>query len=190
VGTCIASVTQARGSLLATADFLLAVHNLKRSATDRSRTYAGSFRGGVMQGREPSLGAARALLGLADGADRAAVVHAYRRLAQATHPDRSDAPDAAARFDAITAAYRRALDGTGVDVPEPPATPPASPTVRITVHTTRDDPSPRTARWTVGRPVLFIGDPTVVDPPIVAGPVRVSPPSSYLRGARPDRRGG
>jgi hypothetical protein len=141
-----------------------------------------------MQGREPSLSAALALLGLAEGADRAAVIRAYRQLARETHPDRSDAPDAAARFAAITGAYRRALDGAGADVLEPP---PASTAVRITVHTTRDDPSPRPARTgAAGRQGLFIGDPTVVDPPIVAGPVRVVPPSFYLRGARSDRRGG
>jgi hypothetical protein len=133
-----------------------------------------------MQGRAPSMRAALALLGLAEGADREAVIHAYRRLARATHPDRSDAPDAAARFAAIAAAYREALDGTDASVLEPAT----SPTVPITVHATRDDPFLRRGAMTgVGRLGLdIIGDPTVIDPPIVAGPVRVVPPSFHPRG--------
>ena len=39
-----------------------------------------------------------------------AVIHAYRRLAKESHPDLTAAQDAAARFDAVTAAYRHVLD--------------------------------------------------------------------------------
>lgn len=51
-----------------------------------------------------------AVLGLAVDADRDAVIRAYRRLAKECHPDLSAAPDAAARFDAVTAAYRHLMD--------------------------------------------------------------------------------
>lgn len=62
-----------------------------------------------MRTPEPTVAAAYALLGVALDADREAVTRAYHRLARDNHPDLSDAPDAAARFDAVTAAYRCAL---------------------------------------------------------------------------------
>lgn len=52
--------------------------------------------------------AARAVLGLAPGADVAAVRAAYRRLARDLHPDRGGDPDA---FDRVTRAYRVLADG-------------------------------------------------------------------------------
>lgn len=60
--------------------------------------------------QRPTMSAALAILGVAEDADRDVVTRAYRRLARATHPDVSPAADAAERFDALTAAYRRALD--------------------------------------------------------------------------------
>ncbi|MGB0768761.1 MAG: DnaJ domain-containing protein, partial [Phycisphaeraceae bacterium] len=45
-------------------------------------------------------------LGLEPGTSAAAIKAAYRRLAAKHHPDRSDAPDAAERFQAIVEAYR------------------------------------------------------------------------------------
>ena len=46
------------------------------------------------------------VLGIPAGSDHETVASAYRRLARATHPDVSPEPDAAARFAAVTAAYR------------------------------------------------------------------------------------
>jgi curved DNA-binding protein CbpA len=46
------------------------------------------------------------VLGIPADSDRRTVASAYRRLARATHPDLSPDPDAAARFAAVSAAYR------------------------------------------------------------------------------------
>ena len=46
------------------------------------------------------------VLGIPADSDRDAVVHAYRSLARATHPDVSDDPDAADRFATVAAAYQ------------------------------------------------------------------------------------
>src|SRR5688572_26531525 len=126
-----------------------------------------------MQGLEPSRRAALTLLGLAEGADRAAVIHAFRRLARATHPDVSDAPDAEARFTALAAAYRRALVGAEKPLLEPGA----ASNVRVTMRIAREDPFLRRAAPTgaVRRPGPVILGPTVIAPPIVVGPVRVVP---------------
>jgi hypothetical protein len=64
----------------------------------------------AMKDVDSTLRAELAVLGLAVDADRDAVIHAYRRLAKESHPDLSAAPDAAARFDAVTAAYRHVVD--------------------------------------------------------------------------------
>jgi len=50
------------------------------------------------------------LLGLAPGADKAAVKRAYRRLAMRWHPDRNADPAATERFREIRAAYDRLLE--------------------------------------------------------------------------------
>jgi hypothetical protein len=75
-----------------------------------------------MRHDDSALRAALGVLGLAEDADRDTVIHAYRRLARESHPDLSDAPDAATRFDAVTAAYRHVLDhapaGTAEAVPQ------------------------------------------------------------------------
>src|SRR5690242_13936506 len=46
------------------------------------------------------------VLGIPADSDQNAVVHAYRRLARATHPDVSNDPDAADRFATVAAAYQ------------------------------------------------------------------------------------
>ena len=134
-----------------------------------------------MSAQEPTLSAARALLGLAQGADRAEVVQAYRRLARQTHPDVSGAPGAAARFAAINAAYRRALAWAGAPAATAAEVPaPASSVPRGATNGHDDD----YLRW-VGVGTVdgtFEGAATAVvgawrlSPPVVAGPVRVEPP--------------
>ena len=142
-----------------------------------------------MPSRETSVRAALAALGLAEGADRDAVTHAYRQLARATHPDVSDAPDAAARFAAISAAYRRAIDGAGTPTLTEATAPAAPVTVRHSRTSPYTDPYLRSASpGTIGRPGPIIGLVRVPDAPIVAGPVRVVPSSFDPRGATPDGR--
>lgn len=75
--------------------------------------------------------ASLALLRLTHGASATDVAAAYRRLARKTHPDRSAEPDAAERFAALNAAYRRAMcvaaheSSTAADpAPAPPVTTP------------------------------------------------------------------
>lgn len=109
-----------------------------------------------MRPRDPTVSAALDLLGLSHGADRAAVTRAYRRLALATHPDLSDAADAAARFDALTAAYRRALDAAPRAV-EPTTPAPVSRREHQSVHPAL------TLLATTGRPTIIVG-PGRVDP--------------------------
>jgi DnaJ domain len=103
--------------------------------------------------------AALTVLGLADSATAADVTQAYRRLAKLTHPDtagRTDR-DAARRFSALTDAYR--------SLTTPPSAGPQSSPVKA--------PSP------AGRPVTVrvrpVRDEEPGQPPIVAGPVRITP---------------
>jgi hypothetical protein len=112
-----------------------------------------------LQPHEPTVSAARALLGLPDDADRNAVTRAYWRLARTTHPDRSDAADAAARFASLSAAYRRALEAA----PTAEAPPTAPPVVDRTSH--RRGPSF----------AVSIRTPGPVGPTIIVGPTRVDP---------------
>jgi hypothetical protein len=130
-----------------------------------------------MPSRENHVLAALAALGLSDDADRDAVAHAYRRLARATHPDVSDSPDAAARFAALTAAYRRAIAGVDPATLETAAPPAAPAATRVTASAPRTNPYVRSAptaahgpRGPIIRP--FIDLAAANDPPIVAGPVR------------------
>jgi hypothetical protein len=111
-----------------------------------------------VQPHEPTVSAARALLGLPDDADRSAVTRAYWRLARTTHPDRSDAADATARFASLAAAYRRALEAAPAAETRPTA--------------------PRVARTSPGRRPSFgvsIRAPGQVGPSIIVGPPRVDP---------------
>jgi DnaJ domain len=127
------------------------------------------------------------LLGIPAGSDREAVVHAYRRLARATHPDVSADPEAADRFAALTAAYRLLFE-----VPSPDADP--APAVRPGRQTRAsmaegedlgdDWPAPGWA-FGDGWPMrISPGVPArpLQRPPIIAGPVRVRPPRSGARG--------
>ena len=132
-----------------------------------------------MPGQDPTTRAALGLLGLADGADRSAVTRAYRRLARETHPDVSEAPDADARFVALAAAYRQALAAAAAQAHSAP--PQRSPTwspVRV------EAPSMSGNEY-----LLWVGDTTVarpralVEPLLVAGPVRIEP----IRGRRASR---
>jgi hypothetical protein len=120
--------------------------------------------------QRPTIGAAFATLGVAEDADRDAVTRAYRRLARATHPDVSPAADSAERFNALTAAYRRALDAA----PTPSLESTAPPIVGRTpfIH---DYLHPSTSWAPFGH-----GGPR--GPTIVVGPVRIDP------SPRPPRR--
>jgi hypothetical protein len=173
-------------------DFLSLLHDVKseRQAIETLRCEdIGARRcGRVISQGQPSVRAALAVLGLAEGADRAAVTRAYRRLAKATHPDRSDAPDAPSRFAAITAAYHRALDGTGT--PEQVETVSPAATVWVRVNAARTSPlvwfappgavGPPPGRWA--------GFGAVGDPPIMAGPVRIHrPPTRPHRKTRSEK---
>lgn len=99
------------------------------------------------------------MLGLSDNASAADVTQAYRRLAKVTHPDAAGPADrdAARRFSALTDAYRSLTTpppgGSQAQATRPP-TPSGGPvTIRV-----------RTAS---------IGERD--QPPIVAGPVRITP---------------
>lgn len=87
-------------------------------------------------GGEPSLDDALRLLGLTGPADRETLAHAFRIAALASHPDRPGGD--AARFRAVTAAYRQARAAAPrqvAPVTEPPLSalaPPAAPVAVLT----------------------------------------------------------
>jgi len=110
-------------------------------------------------------------------------VHAYRRLARVTHPDVSADPEAADRFATLTAAYRL------VSQPPAPGPDPACAVgparhPRASARTREDlvdhwpgPPWPVLGEW----PMLRSPDAAARPwqrPPIIAGPVVVSPPRS------------
>ena len=105
-------------------------------------------------------GAALTVLGLSESATAADVTQAYRRLAKVTHPDAAGPADrdAARRFSALTDAYRSLTTppprGSKAQPARPPT--PAARPVRVRVRTPSTDEPGR--------------------PPIVAGPVRITPP--------------
>src|SRR3954463_14195587 len=108
--------------------------------------------------------AALTMLGLSDSASAADVTQAYRRLAKVTHPDAAGPADrdAARRFSALADAYRSLTtppppggEAPGSEAPQ--ARPPAAGARAVTVRV-------RTAG--TGGPER---------PPIVAGPVRITP---------------
>lgn len=123
--------------------------------------------------------AAFRLLGLPAGSDQEAVVHAFRRLARVTHPDVSADPEAADRFATLTAAYRLVSQPPAqvhVSAVESGRHPRAS--ARTQEDLVDDWPGPGWAfsgEWPV---FLSPGAPAGPwqRPPIVAGPVMVSPP--------------
>jgi len=110
-----------------------------------------------------SRSSALALLELGADASRAEINHAYRRLAREVHPDRCGSPDAAERFARLRDAYARALQADSEPMGQPPVAP-ADP---------RDSDSPGTATFYVRR--------APQDPPIVAGPVTITPPRRQWR---------
>jgi hypothetical protein len=105
--------------------------------------------------------AALDVLGLTGEATPAEVASAYRRLAKLTHPDAAGPsdPDAALRFSALTDAYRTLAAAT----PPEPASPEQVPTT----------PSPARQRVTVRVRPRGTAEPG--RPPIVAGPVTITP---------------
>jgi hypothetical protein len=121
-----------------------------------------------MDQQRPTIGAAFATLGVAEDADRDAVTRAYRRLARATHPDVSPAADAAERFAALTAAYRRALDAAPT-----PSLAATAPPIVVRTPFIHDCLHPSWAPFGHGGPR---------GPAIVVGPVRIDP------SPRPPRR--
>lgn len=116
--------------------------------------------------------AALALLGLPERASSREVTRAYRSLVKVTHPDvtgRSD-PDAGRRFAALTEAYRLLMSAdpplpAGPDRPEGAAHP-TPPPVTVTVRVRHATP-PGTA------------------PPIIAGPVTITPSPAKDAGGGP-----
>ena len=58
------------------------------------------------------------LLGVARDATEADIKKAYRKLAMEFHPDRNPAPEAEARFKAITEAYEVLRKGLGANADE------------------------------------------------------------------------
>ena len=155
---------------------------------------------------DPGLEAAWAVLGLTADADRDQVTRAYRRLALSTHPDVSPRPDAAARFAAVTNAYRRVVEaaggsftgqaGTGTTTPR------QSPSTRGTPPAVAEEPAwihvsapmvdaqfgagiAGTLLRSSGRGGLRPGYLSQLNSvPIVAGPVQIQPPSDPERPGR------
>ena len=112
--------------------------------------------------------AALAALGLAPDATPAEVTSAYRRLARAIHPDHSAHDDAGARFALLAEAYRtarqvaRQVEGAAAPHPAP--------------HAAADRAPERPgARAAAPRPAKGA---TASTPPIVVGPVHVTPTST------------
>ena len=120
--------------------------------------------------------AALALLGLPGDASPRDITQAYRRLAKATHPDRVRAPAPAAMADPATsdAPQRFALLADAYHaLASPPATSPPeiTPSDRTTAPGPSTTPGPVPVAVRVRRPP---GEPRE-RPPIVAGPVRITP---------------
>jgi hypothetical protein len=129
-----------------------------------------------MQGSDPAVGAALGVLGLDPDADRGEVIHAYRRLAKANHPDVSNAPDAPGRFSTISAAYRRALAAAPqAESAQPPEFTeyPETWTVAATLFPPTSVVAPTRAAWAFGAARRC-------GPWIVAGPVHIAPSGQRL----------
>jgi len=156
------------------------------------------MRASANQGPAPEVGpevgavrSARALLGVTADADAPELTRAYRQRARCLHPDLSTDPEATYRFQGLNAAYRLALDaaarrppptrdpaaGYGWTDPGRPASPP-------------ETPAPGTSRSLADR-VTFGGRTSTGGDGVwvVAGPVRVRPPShSETRNTREGQR--
>ena len=126
------------------------------------------------------------LLGVPVGSDREAVLHAYRRLARATHPDVSADPAAADRFATLTDAYRLACEVPQGIAGDPAPAGSAGGSVRACVGASEPGDAPPAPVWAVVGPVpmpMAPGAPAQVwrRPPIVAGPVRIRPIPGHAR---------
>lgn len=119
--------------------------------------------------------AALDVLGLPNGATPEQVTRAYRRLARSTHPDVTGATDPTAgdRFAAISDAYHRLTTA-----PSPPPILAHSP-VQRPVHSRAQGPTTARPGWLAGSPAAR--------PPIVAGPVFVTPLSFATRSGAESR---
>ncbi len=85
-----------------------------------------------MQTERQRLSSALRVLGVADDADLDTITRAYRRLARTTHPDISEATDAATQFDVLTGAYRQALAARQTSAQPSRPQPGQQPTARST----------------------------------------------------------
>ena len=132
------------------------------------------------------------VLGIPADSDRDAVVHAYRSLARATHPDVSDDPDAADRFATVAAAYQLVSKDPRTTSMIPVRIHEAAPgdagwaraSARVEGGLTSDGTVHRS--WATSMSTILGGrrDETA---PIVAGPAWVEPPR---RPVDPEVRGG
>lgn len=120
------------------------------------------------------------VLGIPADSDQSAVLHAYRMLARATHPDVSDEPDAADRFATVAAAYQLASKDprtTSIPVrihePVPGDEGWAQASVRVESGSALGGPVHR--RWATPMSTI-LGGRRDQPAPIVAGPAWVDPP--------------
>ncbi len=81
---------------------------------DRTGNRGQSDRHGSRREMSAAVRGAYRTLGLSETASPAEVRRAFRRLAHSLHPDVNPAPEAAARFKAVLAAYRRLAGGPSV----------------------------------------------------------------------------
>ena len=133
-------------------------------------------------------------LGIPVGSDRDTVVHAYRRLARAIHPDVSTDPAAADRFATLTEAYRLASEALPAN-PDPAGAGGADRRHAASAPAPERAPSDhRPAPWvlmgTADMPVASAGlvglAPRWRRAPIVAGPVLVRPIHHHARAEASD----
>jgi hypothetical protein len=139
------------------------VHNVKSNLEPISAVGVAAEQEHAMKYIDSTLREELAVLGLDADADRDAVIHAYRRLAKESHPDLTAAQDAAARFDAVTAAYRHVLDLVPARTAE--AVPHVIHQVVVSSPVSFYLPDASLTRGAVGRQ----------RPAIVVGPVRMEP---------------
>ncbi len=119
--------------------------------------------------------AALALLGLDHDASPRQITQAYRRLAKTTHPDRTTPPEGAA----VTHP-----DATGAEQPFAVLADAYHALASTSPPDHRDQTGPSTTHGPVSVPVRVRQPPE--QPPIVAGPVRITPsPSTPRRRSSP-----
>jgi len=125
--------------------------------------------------------AALALLGLPGDASPREITQAYRRLAKATHPDRTGATNEATTAHPAATDTEQGFAALADAYHALASTPPTSPPDRT------PPPTPSASRGPVSVPVRVRHSPQQPpeQPPIVAGPVRIIPSPSP---APPQRR--